>query len=63
MLELSQKILQKVSFDKTLFKKELMKSIRWIKPSEKTVLLMWCLTNFGQHYKDEITDAFSRALN
>jgi hypothetical protein len=63
MLELSQKILQKVSFDKMLFKKELMKSIRWVKPSEKTLLLMWCLTTFGQQYKDEIMDAFSKALN
>ena len=30
MLDLSKKILEKVSFDKNLFKKELYKSVGWI---------------------------------
>ncbi len=58
MLELSKKILQNVSFDKLLFRKELKKAINWIKPDEKTVLKMWCLATFGQQYAEEILDVF-----
>lgn len=62
MFELSKNILSKVSFDPTLFRKELMKSINWIKPSEKTLLQVWCLTTFGNVYKDEIIEVFSKAV-
>ena len=41
MFELSKKILEKVSFDKTLFRKELIKAVKWLKPDEKTMLMMW----------------------
>ena len=62
MFELSKNILSKVSFDKTLFTKELRKSIKWIKPSEKTLLKVWCLTTFGTIYKNEIIDVFSKTI-
>jgi uncharacterized protein YjhX (UPF0386 family) len=58
MFELSKKILGKVGFDRALFYKELVKAIRWVKPDEKMLLKVWCMTNFGHIYKDVIMDAF-----
>lgn len=59
MFELSKKVLLKVSFDKTLFRKELIKAVKWIKPNEKVLLKMWCLATFGQEFQQEITDVFN----
>ena len=58
MYELSKQILQKVSFDKLLFKKELSKAIKWLKPKERMLLYAWCLTTFGHIYKETILDVF-----
>ena len=58
MFELSKKILEKVSFDKTLFRKELSKAAKWLKPQEKTMLMMWCLATYGNQYKDVIKEVF-----
>jgi len=58
MYEMSKKILEKVSFDRALFYKELVKALRSIKPDEKMLLKAWCLSNFGHIYKDVIIDAF-----
>jgi len=58
MYELSKRILEKVSFDKTLFRKELIKAINWVKPNEKTLLKVWCLATFGHQYQEEITEVF-----
>lgn len=58
MFELSKNILEKVSFDKTLFQKELVKALKWLKPDEKTLLKMWCLTTFGHQYRDVIREVF-----
>jgi hypothetical protein len=52
MFELSKNILEKVSFDRALFQKELMKAAKWLKPDEKTLLKVWCLTTFGHMYKN-----------
>jgi hypothetical protein len=57
MYEMSQLILQRVSFDKTLFRKELLKAMKWLKPKERTLLFAWCITQFGM-YKDEILEVF-----
>ena len=57
MLEFSKKILSKVSFDKELFKKELRKSIRWVKKREMIQLKIWALSSFSQ-YKKVILDVF-----
>ena len=58
MFELSKNILEKVSFDKTLFRKELTKAIKWLKPDEKTLLQVWCLATFGNQYKDVIIEVY-----
>ena len=58
MLELSKKILKKVSFDKHLFRKELSKSLKWICPKEKTIFQVWVLATFGNQYKEEILEVF-----
>ena len=59
MLELSKKILSKVSFDKTLFKKELSKSARWLSKQEVLTLKVWALSTFSQ-YKNTILEVFDR---
>ncbi|MEO6301628.1 MAG: hypothetical protein ABIP51_00520 [Bacteroidia bacterium] len=58
MFEFSKTILAKVSFDKTLFCKELIKAINWVKPDEKTLLKVWCLATFGNEYQQEIIEIF-----
>ncbi len=58
MYEMSKKILERVSFDKALFKKELMKALKWLKPDEKLLLKVWCLSTFGHMYKDVILETF-----
>lgn len=63
MLELSKQILQKVSFDRKLFKKELRKSLKWINPDEKPMLKTWCLMTFGPIYRDVILEVFDRNLS
>ncbi|MFP5471517.1 MAG: hypothetical protein ACLGGV_07955 [Bacteroidia bacterium] len=60
MLELCKEILQKVSFDKSLFLKELKKAVNWVNQEELTSLKIWCLTMFGKMYRREIIDTFSQ---
>ena len=57
MLELSKKVLDKVSFDRALFKKELKKSISWLKKDDINKLKAWCLASFVM-YNDVILDVF-----
>jgi len=63
MLELSKQILQKVSFDRKLFKKELKKALKWVQPQERLHLKSWCLATFGAMYGDVITDVFETQLS
>lgn len=58
MLEFSKKILKKVSFDRTLFKKELKKSLKWLNRDEIIALKVWCLAQFGTQYSDLIMEVF-----
>jgi hypothetical protein len=58
MFELSKNILEKVSFDKTLFRKELIKALKWLKPDEKVLLMVWCIATFGHKYRDVITEVY-----
>lgn len=60
MYEFSKEVLQKVSFDKKLFRKELIKSKKWLKKEERTLLKAWCLATFGHMYKDVIVDVFEQ---
>jgi len=62
MLELSKKTLQHVSFDGKLFKKELLKAIKWIKSEETLALKIWCLATFGHVYSDVIVEVFDRLV-
>ena len=59
MLEFSKKILSKVSFDKTLFRKELQKSTGWLNKKEVITLKIWALTTFSQ-YKNTILEVFDQ---
>ena len=59
MLEFSKKILSKVSFDKTLFRKELQKSTRWLNKKDVITLKIWALTTFSQ-YKNTILEVFDQ---
>lgn len=63
MLELSKQILEKVSFDRNLFKKELKKSLAWIKPQERPHLKTWCIATFGAMHGDVIKDVFESSLS
>jgi len=63
MLELSKKILEKVSFDKKLFRKELKKSLNWLKPNEQVLLKTWCLATFGAAYSELITEVFESTIS
>lgn len=58
MYEMSKKVLTRVSFDRRLFKKELLKSRKWLKPRESVMLKAWCLATFGHVYKDVIIEVF-----
>jgi hypothetical protein len=62
MLEFCKKILTKVSFDRLLFKKELKKSIKWLKKDELIQLQKWCENRFGHLYRDIIQESFPPAL-
>lgn len=62
MYEFSKQVLQKVSFDRSLFSKELKKAIKWVKKDELTLLKAWCLATFGHMYRDVIMDAFEPRL-
>jgi hypothetical protein len=54
MLEFCKVILEKVSFDSTLFEKELRKSFGYLMPEESEELLHWVGTNFGDKYSEII---------
>ena len=58
MYEMSKKVLTRVSFDRVLFKKELNKSKKWLKPNESLMLKAWCLATFGHLYRDVIVEVF-----
>lgn len=61
MLEFSKNILKKVSFDRQLFRKELIKSFKWLNKDEKTLLKVWCIAQFGSQYADVIVEAFDKS--
>lgn len=47
MLEYCKMILEKLSFNRKLFKKEYLKSFRRLKPAEGIVLRKWVREKFG----------------
>jgi hypothetical protein len=50
MLEYVKTILRKVSFDRKLFEKELIKALNILVPKELKELKKWCYDNFGHIY-------------
>lgn len=59
MFDYTKLVLQKVSFDKYLFKKELSKSLQSLQPGEQQLLRIWCITTFTA-YTDVILEAFKK---
>lgn len=51
MLEYTKMILEKVSFDRKLFEKELLKAIRYLIDPELRELERWCMEKFGFQYQ------------
>jgi hypothetical protein len=62
MFEYSKEILTKVSFDKELFRKELIKAIKWVTADERKLLLLWCLATFQDKYGSIISQAFKQVI-
>lgn len=60
MLEYSKTILQKVSFNRELFQKELKKSMGWLPKEEIILLQIWCIATFSNTYSDIIREVFSQ---
>ncbi len=64
MVELTKKILTKVSFDAFLFQKELLKALKWIKDQEEiNKLYEWVTMEFGHKYPSIISLVFNRTDN
>jgi hypothetical protein len=59
MFEYTKQILTKVSFDRNLFRKELIKALRLLKKEEKRLLQIWCATTFVA-YSDVIVEVFRK---
>ena len=57
MLKLCKSVLEKVSFDPLLFRKELMKATKWLNKKELSKLKVWALAYFS-HYKQTIQEVF-----
>lgn len=58
MLEYSKTVLEKVSFNRELFRKELQKSKQVLKEDEIELLQTWCRISFTDKYPDIIGEVF-----
>ena len=58
MLEYCKMILEKVSFDKSLFRAEYLKAITKLLREEIQDLKNWCIEKFGQTYCEEAAPGF-----
>lgn len=59
MFEYTKQILTKVSFDKHLFRKELVKAIHLLKKDERRLLKIWCVATFAA-YSDVVFEVFRK---
>lgn len=60
MLEYAKTILKKVSFDASLFEKELRKAIKMLVNEELQELKQWCYANFAGRYAFILNRVFLR---
>jgi len=60
MLEYAKTILEKVSFDRRLFEKELRKALINLVKEEVQALRAWCYEKFGQVYAAILDRCFAR---
>lgn len=58
MLELQKFVLQRVSDDARLFKKELTKSIQWLNSQDVEKLKQWAITRFGNTHAEILREVF-----
>jgi hypothetical protein len=58
MLEYTKTVLQKVSFNRELFSKELRKAFKWLQKEELVMLQAWCILMFSDQYHDVISEVF-----
>ncbi len=58
MLEHQKLVIDNVSGNKYLFRKELIKSLKWLKPEEINELQSWVITKYGNMHKAIIKDVF-----
>jgi hypothetical protein len=61
MLEYVKTILEKVSFSKYLFERELKKGLRYLLPSEINEFRDWCYEMFGRMYLPILNQYFKPA--
>ncbi len=61
MLEYAKVILEKVSFDRRLFEKELRKALVTLIKEEIEALKAWCYEKFGQLHAATLDGCFARA--
>ncbi len=61
MLDYAKIILQKVSFNKALFEKELRKALKTLLPNELAAFRAWCYQQFSRLYRRVLNRAFRQA--
>jgi len=59
MLEHQKTLLINLVHDKNMFRKELMKSIKWLDQIEQQKLYLWLKDRFGNLYRDLIESLFN----
>ena len=59
MFEYTKQILTKVSFDRNLFRKELVKALQLLKKDERRMLKIWCVASFAA-YSDIILEVYRK---
>jgi len=62
MIEYVKTILEKVSFSRYLFERELRKGLRLILPSEIQVFKDWCYSMFGKVHEPILNRYFQLAI-
>lgn len=58
MLEYTKMILLKVSFNKSLFEKELRKALKLVQPLDLTEFRVWCYQQFSRLYRRVLKKVF-----